>query len=135
MAELFPQFGVAIDGIFDVNKTFVYVTGLKNLGNRIARRITTPTGSCFYDLEYGTDIRELLNAGVTDAQVKTKIGEIEKQLQLDEMIDSATVTMRRDLVNGILNVTIVVQTADGPFSFVLAITQLTVDILNASKAE
>ena len=65
------------------------VSGLQNLIEALVRRLSTPTGSLFWDLEYGYDVRALLNGEIDMNLLEAAEKTIENQLQLDERVDDA----------------------------------------------
>jgi len=120
--------GGDIDCITDVGKTLTIATGLRNLGNALARRLMTPRGALHYDPQYGTDVRLYLNAGMTPQQMGQVQGDIASEVSKDERIDSPTVTVA--FVGSAMSITVACVTADGPFDFIISVNKLTASLLD-----
>lgn len=128
-----PNYGISIDGITDSAKTWALASDIKNLGNAIGRRLTTETGSLFYDLGYGYDIRNLLGAPITDEVRQNAARKIEEQCTQDERISQATATIERTDEQSI-KITVKGRLSDATsFTFILGINQLTVSLLTAEN--
>ena len=128
------NFGVSIDGTVDSAKTWAISSGIKNLGNAIARRLTTESGSLFYDLAYGYDIRSLLGAPITDQVRQNAARKIEEQCAQDERISQAVATIEQsDPQSLVITVRGTLSDASS-FTLVLGINQLTVALLTAETA-
>jgi hypothetical protein len=123
------DFGVDAACVEDVDSTFTLASGLQNVGMAQARRFITPRGGLFYDPDYGLDLREFLNAGVTDAQIANLPDDIRAEAEKDERIAKATVDLLFDRAAETMRITIVNQTAAGPFTLVMGISSVTVEIL------
>lgn len=128
------DFGMGNDAVTDIPLKHRYVSGLKNLGNGIARRLSTPRGSLPYAPDTGFDLRDALNDGQTLAKLAAYEAAITHECEKDERVQAATVTVDTSNIisTGLLKVTIVLQTADGPFKLVLAVSKLTITILEAA---
>ena len=115
-------------GVLDIDAALTVVSGWRNLGNALARRLTTANGALFYDPDYGYDLRSLLNAAVRDT---AKIGaRIIKEMLKDKRVQSATanVTFSGDTL--VAHVGITPKGDDNPaFSLVMNVSQLTVETL------
>ncbi len=111
--------------------TFRQQSGLPNLGEAIARRLMTPRGGLFYDAAYGLDLRRYLNA-VNNEATRFEIETLTAaQCELDERVYSADVTLLTlDLRSARLQIDL--HTRTGPFRLVLAVSQLTVEVLRAA---
>lgn len=119
-------------GILDIDAALTVVAGWRNLGHALARRLTTPAGSLFYDPDYGYDLRSLLNASVRNTgQISTRI---EKEMLKDKRVARARALV--DFDGGIITARIEV-TPKGdnpPFSLVMNVSQLTVETLLTLQA-
>lgn len=106
------------------------------LGQEIWLRSTTPAGNgLFYDSEYlSEDVRELLNESFDEDLRSSWEARLTAAYEQDERVDSASVSLAFDQAARRATITIGVSTAIGPFAFVLAATQLTVDLLRASSS-
>lgn len=119
------EHGYDLGGILDLSPDLRVVNGREALAHAIARRLTTPRGSLFYDGNYGHDVRQYVNApvqrpGVIESQVS---GECLK----DERVLESEVTVLN--VGEELRISVKITDARGPFTLTLVVTQLTVELL------
>jgi hypothetical protein len=119
------EHGYDLSGILDVSPELREVHGREGLIEAIARRLTTPRGTLFYDRNYGHDVRQYVNApipqpGLIESQVS---GECLK----DERVIDADVTVLN--VGEELRLAVLITDADGPFELTLVVSLLTVEIL------
>jgi hypothetical protein len=112
---------------------FRVASGLRNIGNALARRLTTERGGLFYAPNYGLDVRQYLNAGMTPQQLSQVQGDIAAEVGKDARIDNPTVTVVQNLPAARMDITIACELAEGPFEFVLGVTSLTVELLTAGS--
>lgn len=121
MADL----GTDIAGVTDVTPSLATVSGRRNLIQAIARRLITPRGGLFYDETYGYDVRQFLSGIVRSTSVIA--AGIVEQAEQDERVDQADadVTFSGDQ----LVIKVSISDGFGPFSFVLAISKVTVELL------
>jgi len=115
--------------------SYAETTGRETAQQQIARRLMTPAGSLFWDPDYGFDLRQFLLAKV-DARTVFKLrAGATKEILKEESVRSARVEV--EVINGgttagqTLRITITGQLADGPFTLVLGVSQLTVEVLNS----
>lgn len=123
--------GVDVDCIEDATADFRLARGRRNLANAIARRLSTPRGGLRYDPEYGLDLREFLNEDVTGAEIANAPGEITLEVEKDPRVQAARVRLVYNFAASSLRVTIGIVDALGPFTLVLSVSKLTVEILDA----
>ncbi len=115
-------------GILDIDAALTVVSGWRNLGNALGRRLTTANGALFYDPDYGYDLRSLLNAAIRDTtQIANRII---KEMLKDKRVDSATANVLFDGNTLTAHVGITPKGDDNPtFSLVMNVSQLTVETL------
>jgi phage baseplate assembly protein W len=113
----------------DLGDRFVLKSGNANLAEAIARRLMTPRGGLFYDQTYGIDLRAFLNEAITDARLRQIESEAAAEATKDPRVEGATATAA--LVNDRLTLSLELETGAGPFPLVLAVSDLTVEILRA----
>lgn len=123
------ELGVDVACIDDIQPTFALAAGVPNLAMALCRRLMTPRGGLFYDPDYGLDLRDYLNAGVTDAEMETLPEEIRLELEKDERVQSAAVDFVYTRQAESLKITIVVSTSVGPFELSVSVSKLTVEML------
>jgi phage baseplate assembly protein W len=124
MAEL----GTDISCFPDLDPMFVLVSGKLNLAQAIARRLQTPRGGLFYDLDYGFDLRAYCNETITDFSLYALRASIEAECEKDERVLKASSIITAPL-DGKLSVSIELTTAEGPFKLILAASAVTVELL------
>jgi len=113
--------------VIDVGRSLKLVAGLDNLGNAIVRRLTTD--GLFYDQSYGVDVRRWLSAGMDQAKLAELDGVIRGQVEADPRVQNATVVVDTNIAAATMKISIDIDTAAGPFKLILAVTALTVDLL------
>ncbi len=115
-------------GILDIDAALTVVSGWRNLGNALGRRLTTANGALFYDPDYGYDLRSLLHAAIRDTtQIANRII---KEMLKDKRVDSATANVLFDGNTLTAHVGITPKGDDNPsFSLVMNVSQLTVETL------
>jgi len=107
------------------------VSGLQNLIEALVRRLSTPTGSLFWDLEYGYDVRALLNGEIDMNLLEAAEKTIENQLQLDERVDDAKCFIVFDLPTSTMYLYIsVTPFTDRTFKLIVSVNKLTVELLD-----
>jgi phage baseplate assembly protein W len=125
MADL----GTDIYCVDDIDPAFAIVSGTRALSQAIARRLSTPRGALFYDLDYGFDLTAFLNADIDD-RLLFQIGVgVENEARKDERVRDATATVTYDKQTEKLSVVVQGSASDGPFQLILSVDAVTVDIL------
>lgn len=119
--------------ISDIGLRWDLVTGRKNLAAAIARRLSTPRGTFDWDPNYGFDLRDALNAGMTATQISQLRGAITDESEKDERVLAAAVVVDFNFATSSLSVKITLTDADGPFDLILLVTALTVEVLNRNQ--
>jgi phage baseplate assembly protein W len=110
------------------------VTGFENLGLQLIRRLSTPRGALFYDPNYGDDIRLFLNKPITPSTIKQIEYVVKTQCEQDPRVDNADVSVTYNQSLLALVVTISITTFLGPFTLVISVSSLTIDMLTISSA-
>lgn len=128
MAIQYPDFGTD----FVIGKVPGRISGIQNLIKKIQQRLITPNGALYWDPAYGLDVRQFLNAAFTSAKIQEIQASVKRQCELDERVLLAEVKV--DALNALtMNITIQITTSSGPsFTFVLKVSQLTIELLTAS---
>jgi hypothetical protein len=124
--------GTDIALLDDIGLRWRLVSGQANLAMAIVRRLSTPRGSLYYAPSYGFSLLDALNGSFTRAQRSQLQGAIVTEVEKDQRVASCVcdVTFGQDT----LTVSLVIQSALGPFDLVLGVDGLTVEILNAGQA-
>lgn len=99
-----------------------------NLAEALARRLITPRGALWYAPDYGTDLRAYLGEPMTDAlryEVERLAAlEAEKDPRVEEASATLTYLGREEM-----RLSLAVRTAQGPFTLVLRVDSLSVEVL------
>lgn len=116
------EFGIDVDAVTDVPLDWALCSGLRNLGNALARRLGTVLGALASDPNYGFDLRDMLVAGVDQSTFGAFRGQIVAEIEKDERV-SAVSSIDFDFDDGTqqLAISIEVETALGPFSMVVQV--------------
>ena len=104
------------------------VSGRLGLAQAIARRLETPRGRMPWWPEYGTDLRDLVNSGLTDSAIASAA---EAECLKDERVEDVDVVVERDA--GAMTLTVAITDADGPFDAVLTISQAAATLLELDE--
>jgi phage baseplate assembly protein W len=132
LANLGPTNGVDFGqdvSTFPVPDTsFATITGFRVLAEALARRLITPRGFLSFHTDYGTDTRLYVNEAIDDAALSRIKAEVAAELRQDERVHDADATVAFDEAAQKLSITCQVLTAAGPFSFVLALSKLSVEL-------
>lgn len=111
--------GVDVDATDDVPLRWAPCSGFKNLGNALVRRLLF--------------LIEFVNAGLSDADLENLRARITAAVSADPRVQAVS-SIGFALTQGALKVSLLIETADGPFPLVLVATAVTVDILNNGVA-
>lgn len=86
------------------------------------------------EANYGLDLADLIGSTSTASDAAALPGRIQGELSKDERIESVTVTVVSTTVGPSTSwkVSIAGETAEGPFSLVLVVSDVTVDLLGIS---
>lgn len=118
-------------------RTGRFSSGVRLVAEAAFRRLSTPRGTLRGgddEQNYGIDLADMIGAATTAATAAALPGQIESELLKDERIDSVIVTVKASTVGPATSYVISVegQTDEGPFSLVLSVNDVTVDLLNIS---
>jgi hypothetical protein len=95
------------------------------LSEAIVRRLDCPRGALPDDADYGMDLRGMLNRGTTADEIRSLAGRIRSEIQKDDRIESAAVTVTPSSTGSSLRVSLVITPVDarlGGFRLVVAVT-------------
>ena len=117
-----------VDG--DLDPYFMTIRGPRVVAEAIVRRWTTPQGALFFDPSFGQDIRALLSQAVSPASLFALRAMLVAQAEEDERVLHARVDVVLDAPTRRLLIRGEIVTADGPFSLVVSIDQLSLELLS-----
>ena len=118
----------------DSLRSGIFVSGIRLVAEACYRRLITPRGMLQggeAEADYGLDLLNLIGSVSTTNDAAALEGQISAELQKDERVQSvsATVTVVTTQPTVSLTISISVQSAAGPFTMVLAVSQVTVALL------
>src|SRR5262245_60329956 len=122
------DFGTDIRCLFDLDPLFGVVFARENLAQALVHRLTTPRGTLLDDPAYGIDTRAYVSESLTAARLYQLKVDLETELERDERIQTADTTLT-PLAGDRLRLSLVLSTKEGPFTLVLAVSALTVELL------
>lgn len=97
------------------------------LAHSLIRRLST--SNLFYADGQGLDLRQLLRAGLTTAQIMGLKSIVETQCELDPRVQGATAGVQYVPQTRSLTISILIVTAAGPFTMVASVDSLDVKLL------
>jgi len=116
-----------------IGKIVGTASGLRNLMDACVRRLSTSTGSLFWNPEYGYDVRAVLNSEISVEILKDLESRVVYQLELDERVDKATCDATFVFPTQKLTLRISITPAqDKTFTLVIGVSKLTVELLDSS---
>ena len=113
----------------DLDPTFALIAGPQVVAEAIARRLQTPRGGLPRNPEYGTDLRQWVNASLSPAKRAALQSTIVGEVTADPRVESVDVEFVES--GSSLRVSISGTCSAGPFDLVLDVASLTVDLLTA----
>jgi hypothetical protein len=122
-----PDFGRDLSCVTDLTPDCREVTGFRVLGEAIARRLLTPRGRLIYDPNYGYDLSQFLNADLGPGDTAKITANIQAECLKDERVLQAQASVV--LQGSVLSVTATIATAAGPFTLVLSVSAVDVQLL------
>jgi hypothetical protein len=127
----FAEFGQDVSTFVegDLDPYFRPLAGPRAVAEAVVRRWTTPTGGLFFDPSFGIDVREHLSRATTPSGTYTLASQLAAQAEEDERVQSALVEVSFEVQTRRLRVRAEIRTARGPFTLVLSVDQLSVELL------
>jgi phage baseplate assembly protein W len=117
---------------WDIDGTGREVRGITLLVEALFRRLITPRGRLIGDPDYGFDVRDLVNEGLSEITGIASIkAQIEMECMKDQQVESVDVTPTWIPSTGELLLEIVGESGLGPFSLVLSVTTISVTLLSS----
>lgn len=127
MADL----GTDLSCLEDLSPTMAEVSGRTCLAQAVARRLLTPRGRLIYDPNYGYDLEQFLNDDLGPGDLAKIAANIQNEALKDERVLTATAAVV--VQNKALIVTLTIDDGDGPFTFVLPVSLVTVQLLQVAQ--
>jgi hypothetical protein len=129
-----PDCGLDVSSFPDLDPSFTLIGGFRVVAEAIARRFITPKGTLSRDPNYGFDVRSLLNEKFTPSNLYLWRRFMIAQAELDERVLSADITLTPGADNRSLRIHAAIVTAQGPFSMVLDVSHVRVELLQVSPS-
>lgn len=107
-------------------------TGVDVLANSLLCRLTTPHGSVIDSPNDCLDVRALLGAGLTQADMQGVQQRVQREVERDARVLGATVSASYNTGTRAMTLTIRVATAQGPFTMTLSVSNVSVALITAS---
>lgn len=123
-----PDFGTDISTFPVPDTSFSTISGFRVLAEALARRLMTARGLLPFHPDYGVDLRSLLNESVTDDVLSQAKAAAVQELLQDERVQDVSGTLTFDASTSRLAFSFQVVTDAGPFSFVLALSQVRTEL-------
>ncbi len=124
------DFGTDVSTYPDLDPNFGAISGPRAVAECCARMLETPRGSLVYAPNRGFDLRAALNESITTRVLDRLRSGIEQEAMKDERVLDATAQLTFIPSTSTLRVVLTLTTADGPFRLVLAVTSLSLTILD-----
>lgn len=121
--------GIDLALLHDFPAGFELASGRRNLAYACARRLDTRRGSLIRDDDYGEDMREELNAEVEEYDLRQIESKARAELLKEPRVESVNVDATYNFSRQSLDLSITIDDGDGPFTFILSISTLTIDLL------
>jgi hypothetical protein len=120
----------------DIEPMFREVTGIELMQQAIIRRLITPRGGLLGAPNYGYDVRNLINDSLSSTQGASLIrAAVQSELDKDERILQSQAKVL--FVPSTHKLTIEIQAVStvGPFALTIGVSDVTIEVLNASGME
>lgn len=124
--------GGSPQGILDGDASLRLTTGRALLAQRILCRLSTPRGSVIDCPNDCIDLRDSLSAGMTAAQISALGSTVRGEVLKDQQVTDCQVSSTFSFQTSALTMTLSVQSGQGPFTMVLLVSQVSVQLLNAN---
>ena len=123
------DYGTALSCVDDIDPESRTVSGNRVVAEALARRLMTPRGRLIGYPDYGFDLTQFANADLSPRELAGVRAGIVAECLKDQRVVGVTVDLVLDN-EGLLTVTIVVEGSQGPFTLVLAVSSVTVELLS-----
>ena len=126
------NFGLAWSCVSGLTMPSIMVTGFRVVAEAIARRWQTPNGTLINDSTYGYDLSQFIGNDLDPATIG-RIGlAAAAEAEKDQRVRSCFATI--SLIDNVMLVNARVETAQGPFSMVVSVSQLSLTLLQVKAA-
>ncbi len=122
------DFGSELSCTNDIAGDSRIVTGFRVVGEAIYRRWTTPRGRLIGYPNFGYDITQHINDDMSEADIASMCAGLQAEALKDERVDACVVSASMT-PEGLMTVTAIVETGQGPFTLTVAATAVSVQLL------
>lgn len=129
--DLMADLGTDLSCVLDSPPEMSEVSGRTCLAQAIARRLITPRGRLIDDADYGYDLSQYINDDLSTADIARIQFEAESECVKDERVLGAKVVLT--VASQVMTVIVTLEDSSGPFTLVLAINDVTVQLLTVSQ--
>lgn len=127
------DYGTCISVTSSTPRRWKLITGPRVVAEAIYRRWSTERGTLPYDLDYGTDAKEMIGETQSPAQIASWSTALAEEALKDERVEDCTVRMTYDEAAATAILTATVKLSGGPtFNLVVAVDSLTVALLRVT---
>lgn len=123
------DYGSDFSCVSDLDPKLSVVSGPLVVAQAIVRRLQTPRGGLWYDLSYGTNVRQWLNGSTSKVRVASAI---EAEARKDERVSAARATVT--FSQSSMDIRLLITLAEGPFELTIGVNDLTVDLISFQAA-
>lgn len=124
------DYGTCISVTDDLPLRWKMATGARVLAEACYRRWSTDRGSLPYDLDYGTNVRDMIGATMSRAEVSTWQTRIANEALKDERVADCTVAIVYDAAAASAEITATITPSSAAsFRLVVAVSSVTVELL------
>lgn len=112
-----------------LDATLSPIRGRRVLAEQVCRRLFTPRGQLTFHPEVGIDVRSYLSGELTVEQLGIIREAVRAEVLEDERVQDADVEVTADAVESSITIRLLLATEEGPFDLTVAVTDLTVELL------
>ena len=127
------DFGEDVSTYPDLDPNFILQGGNRVVAETILRMLETPRGSLVYAPDRGYDVRALFGEAITQRTLAQAKRSIEAECLKDERVEAVATALDFDAATSTLQIRLEVTTAAGPFQLTLAVTAVSLTILDGGK--
>ncbi len=127
-----PDFGTELSCVGDIASDSRTVTGFTVVAEAVVRRWTTPRGRLIGYANYGYDITQYINDDMSNREISAMIAGMQAEALKDERVTACLVEGTLD-PEGTFTFSASIDTSQGPFTFSIAASSVTVKLLEVSS--
>jgi hypothetical protein len=121
------------NGTLDLTPDMRKASGRDVLSQSLIRRQTTPRGSVLTSPNDCIDIRQLISAGMSQAQLQALASSIRVELLKDQRVNACQVSISVNTATGATTIMESIQSSLGPFTLTLALTGASIAVIVAGQ--